>query len=160
MTTTSDMEQANRLLGQAGLAIVQHDWERARRLLKRTERIGLDHPLAHANRHRRLADVAFRSGDLVNASREAELARSGYERAGKKASAARCLRLQGDVESLQNNLESALKFYRRAAHIHIRTGDWIGMHRTISHAREICDPDTAARLSRLSTELMMFGSTQ
>jgi len=160
MTTTSDIEQANRLLGQVGLAIVQHSWERARRLLKRIERIGLQHPLALANLHRRLADVAFRSGDLVNASRESDTARGWYERAGKKASAARCVRLQGDVEALQNNLESALKLYRRAAHMHIRTGDWIGMHRTISHAREICDPDSAARLSRLSTELMMFGSAR
>jgi len=160
MTTTTDIEQANRLLGQASLAITQREWERARLLLKRTARIGIDHPLVLGSLHRRLADVALRSQDCVNAREEAELARGFYERAGRPTAVARCLRLMGDAEALQGHVQDAIKLYRRAAHVHIRTGDWVGMHRTIAHARVLCDGEPSARLGRLSTELMMFGSLQ
>ena len=101
MTTTTDLEQVNRVLGQLGLAVAQGAWERARALLGRVKRMGVSHPVVEANIDRREADLALRSGDWVSATQAALRASTGYSAAGETSAAARCWRIAGDAQALQ-----------------------------------------------------------
>ena len=157
MTTTTDIEQANRVLGQLGLAVAQGSWERARALLLRAKRMGISHPIVKANVDRREADLALRSGDWVSATQAALRAAAGYSSAGETSAAARCWRMAGDAEALQGAAAEALQFYRRAAHAQIRISDWVGMQVTVAHAAALSSAEVGATLERLSSELSMLG---
>ena len=157
MNTTTDIEHANRVLGQLGLAVGQGAWERARALLRRVKRIGLSHPVVEANVNRREADLALRSGDWVTAAHAARRAATGYSTAGEASASARCWRLAGDAEALQGGVAEALALYRRAAHAQIRISDWIGMEVTVKHAAALSSESVGRQLNKLSAELSLLG---
>ena len=158
MTTTTDVEQANRIVGQLGLAIAQGEWAHARSLLGRLKRMGVSNRVVEANIQRREADLALRSGDWVTALEAAKQASVQYASSGEESAAARCWRLAGDAEALQGRTAEALALYRRAAHAQIRLGDWVGMQTTMSHASALSTEDVGGQLDRLSIELRMLGS--
>ena len=160
MNTTTDIEQANRILGQLGLAVAQRAWERARALLGRMKRMGASHPVLKANLDRRRADLALRSGDWVSASQAAQRAARAYGASGEAAAAARCWRIAGDAEALQDSPADALALYKRAAYGQIRISDWVGMQITVKHASALCSEGVGRRLGKLSAELSMLGREQ
>ncbi len=133
MTTTSDIEQANRHLGWAGLFTAKGQLSRAKTYIDKAARVGDQCALVVANCARRRADISLRSGDPVTAALEAEYARSFYAQHGHHAAAGRCMRLLGDAASLQGHTNEAINHYRRALNAQIRIGDMNGLQRTIAH---------------------------
>jgi len=159
MSTTTDIEQANRLVGQAGLAIATRAWGTASALFGRLQRMQPTEPLILANIKRREADQAFHSGDLVSATQAAQDAQKLYAQAGATAAGARCKRLETDAAVLQGELKTALRGYRDAAHIQIKTGDWLGLQRTVEHMSHLCEPQTGLSIKKISAELVLLGGT-
>jgi hypothetical protein len=159
MNTTTDTETANRLLGRASLAIAMGDWDAVSQRLSRVRRMGLEHPGLLANLKRREADKAFRTGDLVSGAHCAQAAHALYCQAGSPEAAARCTRLMADAAALQGDLDPARVLYREAALSQIRTGDWLGLQRSIRHIAEISAPEIAKALRQITTELVVLEGT-
>jgi tetratricopeptide (TPR) repeat protein len=157
MTTTSNIEQANRYLGWAGLAIAQGELTRARTFTEKAQRVAGDHPLVMANCARRKSDIALHSGDPVTAAIEAEVARSAYALKGDHSAAARCIRILGDSAACQGHLQEAATHYHRALSAQIRVGDMAGLHKTISHVialeDDVGDQNKADVLRRIAVRL-------
>jgi len=156
MHTTTEVEQANRLLGWAGLAIAQGTWERARRLLDRASRTAYDDALIQANCVRRKADISLRTGDPITALSQAEQAQFYFAKSGHTAASARCLRLCGDAEAMQGAYQQAMTYYRSALHDHIRCGDKGGLERTSQHItgllRSMGDEESAGSFEHIAHE--------
>jgi tetratricopeptide (TPR) repeat protein len=157
MTTTSDIEQANRHLGWAGLFTAKGQLTRAKTFIEKAARVGARCTLITANCARRKADISIRSGDPITAAIEAESARSFYAQHGHHAAAGRCMRILGDAASLQGHTEEATSHYRRALNAQIRVGDMNGLQRTISHIvaleEELGDLDKAKAFRQIAARL-------
>jgi tetratricopeptide (TPR) repeat protein len=157
MHTTTDVEQANRLVGWASLAIAQGAWERARSLLDRATRTGADDVWVSTNCIRRRADLALRAGDPITAATEAKEAQQRFTENGCLAAAARCQRLTGDAAAMQGAFQDAMTAYNRALQAQIRAGDWNGLDRTIQHTVGLLlsegQDDTAATLSQIKDDI-------
>ena len=157
MTTTTDLEQSNRVAGLVGLAVASRAWERAQAQIRRLRRMKIDHRVHDANVRRREADLALRSGDWVSAARLGQEAAGIYEHAGEPSAAARALRLSGDAEALQGQVHAAMALFRRAAEEQFRLGDWSSLRVTLRHASALCSEDARQKLGKLSTELTLLG---
>ena len=157
MTTTTDLEQSNRVAGLVGLAVASRAWERAQAQIRRLRRMKIDHRVHDANVRRREADLALRSGDWLSAARLGQEAAGIYEHAGEPSAAARALRLSGDAEALQGQVHAAMALFRRAAEEQFRLGDWSSLRVTLRHASALCSEDARQKLGKLSTELTLLG---
>ena len=157
MHTTTDIEQANRLIGWASLAIAQGNWDRARTLLDRASRTAADDGWVKTNCIRRRADLALRTGDPITAATAAHEAYEHFRRAGSSAAAARCQRLAGDAAAMQGAFREAMTAYHQAVQAQIRTGDWTGLDRTIEHIVGLLlsegQEDTATTLKQLQDDI-------
>jgi tetratricopeptide (TPR) repeat protein len=157
MHTTTDVEQANRLVGWASLAIAQGAWERARSLLDRATRTGADDAWVRTNCIRRRADLALRAGDPITAATAAKEAQQRFAQTGCSAAAARCQRLAGDAAAMQGAFREAMTAYHQALQAQIRAGDWNGLDRTIQHIVGLLlsegQEDTATTLQQIKDDI-------
>ena len=157
MTTTTEIEQANRHLGWAGLFTAKGQLTRAKKFVEKAARVAGHSSLIIANCARRKADISIRSGDPITAALEAETARIFYAQHGHHAAAGHCMRMLGEAAALQGNIDEATNHYRRALNVQIRVGDMRGLHRTISHIvaieEELGDIEKAKAFRRISTRL-------
>ena len=161
LNTTTATEQLNRLLGNLALSISSKQWDRARKVKSRIQRIGPASALDQANLERREADYALRNGDAVTSAERAESAANRYRAAGYGSAAAACIRVQADAAASQGELRRALDLYQSAIDSHTKSGDWLGLARTIEHLAQLDHSrgyaSEAAELMELSRELTMTG---
>ena len=157
LQTTTDIEQANRLIGWAGLAIAQADWSRARTFLERANRTAPNNPLIQANCLRRKADLSLRSGDPITAIELAKDALQLFAEWGFNGASARCRRLCGDAEAIQGAHKNAMLHYRQAMQEHLQGGDKRGAERTAKHIvsllRSQKQDESAQRIEAIMHEL-------
>ncbi len=138
-TPTTDVEIANRRLGEAGLALSRGELQRVQTLLREIDELLVPDPLLAAGRLRRQAELALRQGSHANARRLALEAATSYGHLGEPEARAHTVRLAGDAAAAQGALSAAAESYSQAMALQVRMGDLRGLQRTVRHAQALVD---------------------
>ncbi|MFM2245953.1 MAG: hypothetical protein RL071_2027, partial [Pseudomonadota bacterium] len=120
-------ERANLALGRAGLALARGELSAASTAILSAA------PAPDPAHLRRAADLALREGQHERAQALAAAAERAWAAAGEPIAAARCLRLRGDAEAARGDRAAAQARYLEAAEAQARSGDALGLRRTLLH---------------------------
>jgi len=148
------IETANRLIGLAGLAVAQQEYEHAGVLLEKAGDLESGIPLLQANIRRRRADMLLRQEEFDAASENADHAIILYTQAGEPLAAARCMRLAGDIAALRKLPALASQRYLQALTIQAEQRDLSGLQQTLRRANILEDAVGDAEVSRQLQEFL------
>jgi|GEM_PF-3102196 hypothetical protein len=132
-TPATPIEQANRLLGVAALALTQSNLASAHQSLRAVEPLAAGVPLLEANLLRRRAELLLRQGAAASAFLSAFDARARYASIGELVAAAHTTRLLGDITADQGEGGAARRWYKEAVDLQLRIHDRVGLRRTLRH---------------------------